>query len=171
MIPVLFLGIWLLFLGTANEVSHFPQPFVFPGFPVALKSFSLPHDTPEHPAFERSGLGSAPQPVSIATLLRSGKRYHRQRIVVRGIITQPELHLDESELFFDFVFRLSDEEESIIVFGQHDRTLGPPVIVTDRSVEVIGVFWKRRDLKGSSLTNILEALTVSPYPPSIPDST
>jgi hypothetical protein len=92
-------------------------------------------------------------------------------VAVRGIVTQPELHLDESELFISFVFRLADGNQSVVVFGRHDRTQGPPSISLDLSVEVIGVFWKERDLHESHISNTIEALTVDPYPPLIPENT
>ena len=112
-----------------------------------------------------------PEHLSIPTLLTNAAKYHQQFVAVNGIVTQPELHLDESELFLDFVFRLSQGKDSIIVFGRHDRTLGAPSISMDLSVEVIGIFWKERDRGGSKIIHAIEAFTVSPYPSTIPEST
>ncbi len=173
MIPILFLGLFLGMMcvdsASTQELPHYlnrgGEEFLLSAGPgssfYSPESYLILNSTPL----------STPSVVSLGTLLAEGETYHGQRILVRGVITQPELHLDESELFIDFVFRLSDGEHSLIVFGQHDRTLGPPVIVTDRSVEVMGIFWKTRNLNSTPLSNIVEAITVSPYPPSIPDRT
>ena len=110
-----------------------------------------------------------PEQVSIASLLLHGKDYHQRLVTVRGLVTQPELHLDESELFINFVFRLADGEQSVIVFGRHDRTQGAPSISLNLSVEVTGVFWKERDLNESRIFNTIEAFEVVPYPSLIPE--
>jgi hypothetical protein len=68
------------------------------------------------------------------------------------------------------VFRLADGDQSIVVFGQHDRTQGAPSIALDLSVEVIGVFWKERVLHESHIINTIEAVAVAPYPSLIPDN-
>ncbi len=111
-----------------------------------------------------------PEPVSIVSLLNHAADYHQRLVAVRGHVTQPELHLDESELFINFVFRLADGDQSVVVFGRHDRTQGAPSISLNLSVEVIGVFWKERDLHSSQVTNTIEALSVSPYPSLIPEN-
>ena len=111
------------------------------------------------------------QQVSITDLLNNSQDYHQQRVSVRGEITQPELHLDETELYLDFVFRLTQGTQSIVVFGRHNRTLGAPPIVIDHSVEVTGIFWKEQERDGITVSNLLEALSVAPYPSSIPGST
>ena len=116
-------------------------------------------------------LSTPPQQVSIVHLLTNGSDYHQQLVSVRGVITQPELHLDQTELYVDFVFRLSQGNHSMVVYGQHDRTRGAPSIIINRSVEVIGTFWKEQDRKGVLIFNILEAFSVTPYPSSIPGST
>lgn len=103
-------------------------------------------------------------------LLSQPASYHQQLVAVRGVVTQPEMHLTDSELAIRFVFRLAEGEQSIVVFGQHDRTQGSPSISLDLSVEVIGVFWKEREMNASRVFNTIEALTVSPYPSLIPDS-
>jgi len=91
--------------------------------------------------------------------------------LIRGLITQPELHLDETELYLDFVFRLEQETQSIIVYGRHDRTLGPPAIRMNQSVEIIGTFFKEQKRNGATIINVLEAISINPYPSSIPKST
>jgi hypothetical protein len=112
-----------------------------------------------------------PQQVSIADLLGENQAFHQQLVSVRGLITPPELHLDESELYLDFVFRLSQGTHSIIVYGRHDRTQGAPAISMNQTVEVIGTFWKEQKRNGSLIVNALEAISVTPYPSSIPGST
>jgi hypothetical protein len=112
-----------------------------------------------------------PQQVSIADLLGENQTFHQHLVSIRGLITQPELHLDESELYLDFVFRLSQGTHSIIVYGRHDRTQGAPAISMNQTVEVIGTFWKEQKRNGSLIVNALEAISVTPYPSSIPGST
>jgi hypothetical protein len=114
---------------------------------------------------------TAPQQVSIADLLTNSQAYHQQFVSVRGIIIQPELHLDETELYLDFVFRLSQGTHSLVVYGRHDRTKGAPPIIINHSVEVIGTFWKEQNRKGMAIFNALEAFSVTPYPSSVPGST
>jgi hypothetical protein len=41
----------------------------------------------------------------------------------------------------------------------------------NQSVEVVGTFFKEQDRKGSTIFNVLEAISVTPYPSSIPKST
>ena len=101
---------------------------------------------------------TAPQQVSITDLLSNSQAYHQQLVSVRGLIIQPELHLDETELYLDFVFRLSQGTHSLVVYGRHDRTKGAPPIIINRSVEVIGTFWKEQNRKGLSIFNALEAV-------------
>ncbi len=120
----------------------------------------------------RQGTFRAPsQQVSIPDLLAQSGDYHKQLVSVRGQITQPELHLDDTELYVDFVFRLAQETHSIIVYGRHNRTLGAPPIIVHRSVEVTGIFWKEQDRAGTTVFNVLEVTSIAPYPSSIPGST
>ncbi len=114
---------------------------------------------------------TSPQPVSISDLLGHSQDYHQQLVSIRGLITQPELHLDETELYFNFVFRLEQGTDSIIVYGRHDRTLGPPAIRMDQFVEVVGTFFKEEERRGTTIFNVLQAISVTPYPSSIPEST
>ena len=79
--------------------------------------------------------------------------------------------MDETELYFNFVFRLEQGTDSIIVYGRHDRTLGPPAIHMDQFVEVVGTFFKKQERSGSTIFNVLQATSVTPYPSSIPEST
>jgi len=116
-------------------------------------------------------LSTPPQQVSIANLLRNSQDYHQHMVSVQGLVTQPELHMDESGLFLDFVFRLSRGKHSLVVYGRHDRTRGAPVISMNRSVEVVGIFWKEHTRKGEIISNALEAVSVVPYPSSIPERT
>ena len=126
---------------------------------------------PFHPSSPTAAtFALSPQQVTIADLFRDSQDYHQQVVSVQGLITQPELHLDETELYLDFVFRLSQGTLSIIVYGRHDRTLGAPAIRMNQSVEVIGTFFKEQDREGSVLLNVLEAISVMPYPSSIPES-
>ena len=114
---------------------------------------------------------TSPQPVSIPDLLGHSQDYHQQLVSIRGLITQPELHLDITELYFNFVFRLEQGTDSIIVYGRHDRTLGSPVIRMHQSVEVVGTFFREQERSGSTIFNVLKAISVRPYPSSIPEST
>ncbi|RMH34648.1 MAG: hypothetical protein D6690_10365 [Nitrospirae bacterium] len=91
-------------------------------------------------------------------------------MTVRGRITQPELHLDETELFLDFVFVLEEQAQTLVVFGRFDRTLGNTPIATDAMVEVTGLFWKERMAGGYRVRSTLEACRVSPYPSLNPDA-
>lgn len=166
----LLTGVWVLLLlagtGKANRPVFPPESYEEPGFgPSTPSVLSKP--------FSRSRLSTfniPPEHVSIANLLSQGAHYHQRLIAVRGVVTQPELHLDETELFINFVFRLSDGEQSVVIFGRHDRTQGAPSISLDLSVEVIGVFWKEREFAESHVINTIEAITVTPHPPLIPDN-
>lgn len=166
----LLTGIWILLLLIGTGRDHRP------GF---LTEFNQePGSLPSPPSFlwqpfsryRLSTFTIPPEHVSIASLLSNGADYHQRLVAVRGLVTQPELHLDSSKLFVNFVFRLAEEEQSVVVFGRHDRTQGAPSISLDLSVEVIGVFWKERDLHGSHVTNTIEAITVTPYPSLIPEN-
>jgi hypothetical protein len=106
--------------------------------------------------------------VSIAQLLSEPGQYHKEIVKVRGTVTQPELHVDESGLFIRFVFVLKDEENTLVVFGHHDRTLGNIQIETNEKVEVIGIFWKERIANDYHFRNNIEAITVTKYPPFHP---
>ncbi|MBA3611771.1 MAG: hypothetical protein H0W49_02425 [Nitrospirales bacterium] len=169
-IPLLGAWIVVLFVGTGN--AHRPafpweatQQFIAsaPSTPSLLRTL-----TPPLPA---STFTTSPEQVSIAMLLSHPASYHQRLVAVRGVVTQPELHLDDSELAIRFVFRLAEAEQSIVIFGRHDRTQSSPSISLDLSVEVIGVFWKERALNGSHVINTIEAHTVSPYPSLVPDNT
>ncbi len=141
-------------------------PSWFLATPSPLTTSSTVITQPKHPSFHRQ-----PQEVSIRDLLKHGQTYHQQVIKVRGVITQPELHLDDTQLYLDFVFRLSQGADSIIVYGRHDRTQSAPSIVTNHSAQVVGTFWIEQHRNGLIISNILEAYSVTPYPPSIPDRT
>ncbi|GJL55124.1 MAG: hypothetical protein NPIRA02_22560 [Nitrospirales bacterium] len=109
--------------------------------------------------------------VSIETLLEFPERFHQKMVTVHGIVKQPEMHLDETELFFDFVFILEKDSVSLIVFGRHDRTQGGSSIAMGNYVEVTGIFWRDRVANNYHFENNLEAMTVTPYPSLIPDRT
>jgi hypothetical protein len=163
---VLFIGT-IFFLSNGGISAH--QIFFFLETPsiaphVELKTFY-------HYPSKAVTFSTSPQHVSIPDLLRKNQDYHQQLVSIRGLITQPELHLDETELYLDFVFRLLQGTHSIIVYGRHDRTLGPPAISMNQSVEVVGTFFKEQNRKGSTIFNVLEAISVTPYPSSIPEST
>ncbi len=114
---------------------------------------------------------TSPQQVSITELIANSQDYDQQLVSVQGRVIQPELHLDETELYVDFVFRLTEGNDSIVVFGRHDRTQGALPIIVNHSVEVIGTFLKEETRNGFQISNILEALSVTLYPLSIPEST
>lgn len=109
--------------------------------------------------------------VSLQELLAAPGQFHLKTVVVRGIVTRPELHVDESRLFINYVFELREGASRLVVFGRHDRTQGDIQIVTGRMVEVTGIFWHERQAHGYRLRNNLEALTVTFYPPLTPDRT
>ncbi|WNM57032.1 hypothetical protein [Candidatus Nitrospira allomarina] len=168
---VLLIGAWNAFLFVGTDITHQPA---FP-LEASLERIASAPPTPRllcqlSARLPSSTFTTSPEPVSIAMLLSQPDSYHQRLVAVRGVITQPEMHLDDSELAIRFVFRLVEGEQSIVVFGQHDRTQGSPSISLDLSVEVIGVFWKERELNASRVFNAIEALTVSPYPSLIPDS-
>lgn len=127
---------------------------------IAAEAFSTPACEGEMPSTL----------VTITTLLTDPDRYHLHYVTVRGRITQPELHMDETELFLDFVFVLENKDRRLMVFGRFDRTLGNNPIATDAMVEVTGLFWKERMSGLHRLRNNLEACHISPYPPLIPDA-
>ena len=133
------------------------------------QSFSFFEPREHH--WKRETFSTSAQQVSIPDLLEMNGDYHKQLVSVRGQITQPELHLDETELYIDFVFRLTQGTDSIVVYGRHDRTLGAPPIMIHRSVDVSGIFWKEQDRAGTTVFNVLEATSVLPHPSSIPEST
>ncbi len=135
---------------------------------LSLPPFSFPS---KHQTLRPVTFSTPPQQVSIPDLLRNSQDYHQQLVSVRGLITQPELHLDETELYLDFVFRLSQGNHFIVVYGRHDRTRSAPSIINNHSVEVIGTFWQEQDRKGSLLFNVLEAFSVTPHPSAIPGNT
>jgi hypothetical protein len=108
--------------------------------------------------------------VSIAQLLSEPSLYHKKIIKVRGTVTQPELHVDESGLFIRFVFVLKDAKNTLIVFGHHDRTQGNIQIEMNEQVEVIGIFWKERTANDHDFRNNLEAITVTKHPQLRPDA-
>ena len=163
-------GAWSLVLVAGTDISY---PPVFPtgSNPQLIPSPPAHSMLWQHSPWPRPhAFTTPPEPVSIDSLLRHGADYHQRLVAIRGHVTQPELHLDESELFINFVFRLADGDQSVVVFGRHDRTQGALSINLDLSVEVIGVFWKERELNSSHITNTIEALSVSPYPTLIPEN-
>ena len=151
---------------SANSLMAQDQ-LVFP----ASHPIHLPPSATPSPHHQHHTNTSTPQQVSIADLLANTQDYHQQLVTVHGLITQPELHLDETGLFIDFVFRLAHGEYFIVVYGRHDRTQGVLPITTNRSVEVIGTFWKEQERKGMTISNAIEAFSVMPSPPSTPSST
>ena len=114
---------------------------------------------------------SSPASMSISTLLGHAKVFHQQLVSIRGVIKQPELHLDDTQLKEHFVFRLIEGDRFVTVFGIHDRTQGAPAISMDQQVEVIGIFYQERILNTYLLSNLVEAFTVRPYPPLEPEQT
>lgn len=150
--------------GPSAHLSIFT--FQFPQHAVPQESYVFSYHQMTSVIFS-----TPPQQVSIADLLGKSQTFHQQLVSIRGLVTQPELHLDESELYLDFVFRLSQGTHSIIVYGRHDRTRGAPAISMNQTVEVIGTFWKEQNRNGSLIINALEAISVTPYPSSIPGST
>ncbi len=107
--------------------------------------------------------------VTVSTLLTHPDRYHKKVVRVRGTVTRLELHLDDTELFIDFVFELKDGPNTVVVFGRHDRTRGDIQMTTNHTVEVRGVFWRERMVKDHRLENNLEASSVSFFPSLTPD--
>lgn len=102
------------------------------------------------------------KPLTLAELLAHPDQYHTKAVTVRGVVTQPELHLDEEKRFIDFVFVLKDPKDrnggSITVFGRHDRTQGDVQIESGRLVEVEGIFYEHRaGDEGLLLRNVLQA--------------
>lgn len=165
------LGAWIVVLFTGTE--HAPLrafPFEATQEVIAATSSTPRLPWPLSPRLTSSTFTTSPEQVSIAMLLSHPASYHQRLVAVRGVITQPELHLDDSELAIRFVFRLAEGEQSMVIFGEHDRTQGSLSISLDLSVEVTGVFSKERELNGSHVTNTIEAFTVSPYPSLIPDN-
>ena len=161
-------SIGIVFLLSSSWLLHDRSP----SFSGPLEHEWQPHTSSvRHTHPQRGTFNTPPQQISIANLLTQSKAYHTQLVSVRGQITQPELHLDSTELYVDFVFRLAQDSLSIVVYGRHNRTLGAPPIVINHSVEVTGIFWKEQDRNGVSVINVLEAISVVPYPSSIPGST
>ncbi len=168
---VLLIGAWNALLFVGMDITHqSPSPLEASSEGIASAPSTPGLPWPLSSPLPSSTFTTSPEPVSIAMLLSQPASYHQQLVAVRGVVTQPEMHLTDSELAIRFVFRLAEGEQSIVVFGQHDRTQGSPSISLDLSVEVIGVFWKERELNASRVFNTIEALTVSPYPSLIPDS-
>jgi len=124
----------------------------------------------KHPGDNTQVIENVPL-ITVADLLADPDRYHERIITVRGIVTQLELHVDTSTLFIDFVFWLKEGDHRVLVFGQHDRTLGDIQMVTGRVVEVRGLFWKERTVGEYHFNNNLEAQQVRFYPPVNPDRT
>ena len=111
------------------------------------------------------------EPLPIEALLAFPERFHKKTVTVRGMVAQPEMHLDDTELFFNFVFVLKEGTKSIVVFGRHDRTQGSIPIAMGHTVEVTGIFWKDRIAHDHHFQNNLEAIIITPYPSLIPDRT
>jgi len=169
-----FLGSFA-FIGMVFAFSSLTQ-HSHPSRDAPLKK-SRPH-TIKFPTFEEVSLSqkkiSNRHPAiqtSIPTLLDHAGDFHQQLVSVRGVIKQPELHLDETQLYEHFVFRLTEGTRYVTIFGIHDRTQGGSVISMDRKVEVMGVFYKERSLNDDPLSNLIEAFTVSPYPSLEPERT
>lgn len=167
----LLIGAWIVVPWFATDNAHQPA------FPLksAQEVFTSASFTPRllwplWPPLTSSTFTTSPEDVSIAILLSHPAAYHQRLVAVRGVVTQPELHLDDSELIIRFVFRLAEGDQSLVIFGQHDRTQGAPSISLNLSVEVVGVFWKERELNASRIFNTIEALSVFPYPSLVPDS-
>ncbi len=155
------LNLWSLFLIilTLPAISGMGPITLFPGgtlhFPPWLAGiFTTQHDS-----------------ITIQTVLHQARKYHSRQITITGVVTQPELHLDESKMYIDFVFRLEQGIHSLIVFGRHDRTQGTLPISLHQSVQVVGIFWETLERKGARLTHVLEAQSLLPYPSLIPDNT
>jgi hypothetical protein len=163
-------GAWLLLLLSGTGTAHPLASPTWSGQPLSVSPPYISFPWQFAPQLRVSSFTIPPEHVSISTLLEHPADFHQRLVTVQGIVTQPELHLDESQLFLNFVFRLADSGQSIVVYGRHDRTQGPPSISLDLSVEVIGVFWKERDLNDSRITNTIEAFAVAPYPPLTPES-
>ena len=151
----LFLSILILTFPNIVESFHHKTPLF--SFLSPLSHHTISQDPPA-------------DVVSITQLLSEPNLYHKTIIKVRGTVTQPELHVDESGLFIRFVFVLKDAEDTLIVFGHHDRTQGNIQIETNEKVEVIGIFWKERTANDHHFQNNLEAITVTRYPPLHPDA-
>ncbi len=109
--------------------------------------------------------------VSLKELLNFPLNFHNKTVRIRGTVAQPEMHLTETKLFFKFVFLLKDQDKSIVVFGQHDRTQGSSPLAMGNKVEVIGIFWKNRIDHNVHFKNNLEAITIHPYPSLVPSKT
>lgn len=150
-----FLGIFIFTV--QNEVDSTPNS-------------TFPRGTAQEPSCDMNAGSAVPMIVSIAELLVRPDRFHLHYVTVRGRIVQPELHIDETELFLDFVFLLEAQGRRLLVFGRFDRTLGNNPIVTDAMVEITGIFWKERFADQQRFENILEACRISPYPSLVPDA-
>ena len=146
-----------------NHTSSATTSQTFPIRFVTLSQFDLPKSV--------ISPSSAPSVTSIITLVAHPEAFHQQLIRIRGIIKQPELHLDDTQLQIHFVFQLTEENHFLTVFGIHDRTQGGPSIAMDQQVEVVGIFYKERTLNTFPLTNLVEAITIGPYPPMEPEQT
>ena len=131
-------GAWSLVLVAGTDITY---PPVFPtgSNPELIPSPPAHSMLRQHSPWPAPYVYHTPEIISINSLLRHGADYHQQLVAIRGHVTQPELHLDESELFINFVFRLADGDQSVVVFGRHDRTQGALSINLDLSVEVIRV--------------------------------
>ena len=163
---LVFIGTVFLLSNEGQLSNHAFSYFQSPQKVLQQKAFTFDQHI-RHP----TTFSTPPQQVSIRDLLTNSQDYHQQLVTVRGLIIQPELHLDETELYLDFVFRLSQGNHSIVVYGRHDRTRSAPAIIINRTVEVIGIFWKEQDRKGSLIFNALEAISVTPHPSPIPGNT
>lgn len=162
----LILLISLYVLVFPMKVESFPHhtPLVSFITPYQLDGFGDVKPIKMSGPYRTVSLDNPAELVSIAQLLSDPTQYHRKVIKVRGTVTQPELHVDESGLFIRFVFVLKDAEHTLIVFGHHDRTQGNIQIEMNEKVEVIGIFWKERTANNHHFRNNLEAITVTRYP-------
>lgn len=106
--------------------------------------------------------------VTIDDLLAAPDDYDGRTVTVRGVVTRPELHETDDQLFIDYVFVLRDDGDSIVVFGRHDRTLGDVQIATNRRVQVRGIFLAEHRARGQRIENVLRAGDVTFFPPINP---
>ncbi|MFZ1745837.1 MAG: hypothetical protein WAU17_07945, partial [Nitrospirales bacterium] len=96
---VLLIGAWTALLVVGSNITDQPA---FPLEASQERIASAP-STPRPLWPLSSGLPSStfttsPKPVSIAMLLSQPASYHQQLVAVRGVVTQPEMHLNDSEL-------------------------------------------------------------------------
>lgn len=133
------------------------------GFPA------LVDDPVTYGAIQFNADTAGPPLTSVLELLTHPGAHDHETVRLRGNVTQPELHLDETTLYIDFVFLLRDGASHVTVFGRHDRTVGDIQIETGRTVEVVGIYWQEKTLHNSVLKNVVEAISVNFFPGLNPD--